>query len=506
MFRSHLIAVTLACCALAVFSTADASAETRTLKLYNTHTKERADITFKRNGRYIRSGLKELNHFMRDWRRNEPTDMDPELFDLIWEVYQKANTNEYIHVVSGYRSLKTNNMLRKRSSGVAKKSQHTQGRAMDFFIPGVNVAKLRSIGLRKHIGGVGYYPRSNTPFVHMDTGSVRHWPRMTRSQLARVFPDGKTIHIPTDGKPLKGYQLALAEIKRRDSGGSRTAVASARSSGSSSGSNFFTRLFTGGDEDEAETTPSTRRNNPTVLARAQSNDPVSVIPEPKRATSTSQPEQPTAIQLAAASIPPPVKPSLRDEAETAAEAETDAANIIAIAPRGKPAELIQMASAQAPTSAVPHPRSPRTAVDAIAALAGEAQPERKPDNIQLAAYAPTGNARSDTSTGRTGLNALLPPPSDSAAQTATIAGHIPDPLATFAGRPAPSSTLMLSQDETARNWGLAYLYHPNQREIEGLTTAVNSIVANGFSKDMTQQRHDRFSGTAVTFVNRITSK
>ena len=84
--------------------------------------------------------------------------MDPELLDLVWEVYQKVGAREHIYVVSSYRSPATNNMLRKRSRGVAKNSQHTLGKAMDFYIPGVNLAKLRATGLRKQVGGVGYYP------------------------------------------------------------------------------------------------------------------------------------------------------------------------------------------------------------------------------------------------------------------------------------------------------------------------------------------------------------
>ncbi len=210
-------ALTLMCLffalSVAQFAVADAEAETRTLHLYNLHTKERVSITFKKNGRYIPSGLREANRFLRDWRRNEMTKIDPALLDLVWEVYQQVGAKQPINVVSSYRSPATNNMLRKRSKGVAKRSQHMLGKAMDYFIPGVNLAKLRATGLRKQVGGVGYYPRSGSPFVHMDTGRVRHWPRMTRSQLAKVFPDGKTLHIPSDGKPLSGYKLALAEAK-----------------------------------------------------------------------------------------------------------------------------------------------------------------------------------------------------------------------------------------------------------------------------------------------------
>ncbi len=193
--------------------TGNAQAETRTLSLYNTHTHERVKITFKKNGQYLKDGLREANRFLRDWRRNEMTTIDPKLLDLVWEVYQEVRATNPIYVVSSYRSPATNNMLRKRSSGVAENSQHTRGHAMDFYIPGVDLATLRATGLRKQVGGVGYYPTSGSPFVHMDTGSVRHWPRMTRSQLAKIFPDGKTLHLPSDGKPLSGYQVAMAEEK-----------------------------------------------------------------------------------------------------------------------------------------------------------------------------------------------------------------------------------------------------------------------------------------------------
>ncbi|RVI24927.1 DUF882 domain-containing protein, partial [Sinorhizobium meliloti] len=124
----------------------EAAGQTRTLKLYFIHTKEKAQITYKRNGRYDQKGLQQINRFLRDWRRNEPTKMDPRLLDLVWEVYQKSGSRDYIHVVSAYRSPATNGMLRSRSKGVAKKSQHMLGKAMDFYIPDVKLKTLREVG------------------------------------------------------------------------------------------------------------------------------------------------------------------------------------------------------------------------------------------------------------------------------------------------------------------------------------------------------------------------
>ena len=193
-----------------------AAASERAIYLYYTHTKETARIVFKRDGRYVQSGLNELNVFLRDWRRNEPASMDPRLFDLVWEVYQQVGASQPINVVSAYRSPATNAMLAKTSSGVADNSQHMRGTAMDFFIPGIPLAKLRATAMRKQVGGVGFYPTSGSPFVHLDVGSVRAWPRMTRAQLKDVFPDGRTMHLPTDGKPLsqEGYQVAMAGWKQ----------------------------------------------------------------------------------------------------------------------------------------------------------------------------------------------------------------------------------------------------------------------------------------------------
>lgn len=192
---------------------ASAATGDRTLYLYYTHTKETAKFTFRKNGRYDAKVLADLNWFLRDWRRDEPTKMDPGLFDLIWEVYQESGARQPIHIVSAYRAPETNEMLRSKSSAVAKNSRHTHGMAMDFFIPGIPISKLREIAMRKQVGGVGYYPTSGSPFVHLDTGSVRAWPRMTHAQLQRLFPNGKTMHIPADGNLLSqsGYQYAKAQ-------------------------------------------------------------------------------------------------------------------------------------------------------------------------------------------------------------------------------------------------------------------------------------------------------
>jgi uncharacterized protein YcbK (DUF882 family) len=240
-------------------SVTHASAEDRSLKLYFVHTGEKAVITFKRNGRFDPKGMAQINEFLRDWRRNQPTKMDPRLFDLVWEVYRRSGATDYIHVVSAFRSPETNGMLRTRSrvTGVAKNSQHMLGKAMDFFIPGVKLSTLRGLAMQMQVGGVGFYPTSGSPFVHLDVGGVRAWPRMTRQELVQIFPKGNTIHLPADGKPLPGYEQAMADYKKRVSSSSIQVASTA--GGSIRGDsperkrpNLLAMLFGGGGADEEE--------------------------------------------------------------------------------------------------------------------------------------------------------------------------------------------------------------------------------------------------------------
>jgi uncharacterized protein YcbK (DUF882 family) len=284
-----------------------AAGDTRSLKLYFVHTGERATITFKRNGRYDQNGLQEINRFLRDWRRNEPTKMDPRLFDLVWEVYRRAGGSDYIHVVSAYRSPATNGALRSRTKGVAKNSQHMLGKAMDFFIPGVKLATLRSIAMQMQVGGVGYYPTSGSPFVHLDVGSVRAWPRMSRQELVQLFPNGNTMHLPSDGKPLPGYEQAVADYKRRIGANSIQVAGTAGSAPSSSSSsrkptNLMAMLFGGGgDEDEDAEAIAAPSNVPSRPAT--------------RAPVAAEPEEEAPVQVAAAT---PVRPEIAAVPEIAA--------------------------------------------------------------------------------------------------------------------------------------------------------------------------------------------
>jgi uncharacterized protein YcbK (DUF882 family) len=290
-----------------------ANGDTRSISLQHTHRDDAISVTFKRNGRYDEDGLKKLNYFLRDWRNDEQTRMDPQLFDILWEVTREVDTKEAIRIVSSYRSPATNSMLRRRSRGVAKFSQHMLGKAIDFHIPGVAVEDLRAAGMRLQRGGVGFYPGS---FVHVDVGSVRHWPRMTHDQLARVFPDGRTVHLPSNGQPLARYAMALADIEKRGASPSGMSLAAARNSGAIGDEDrvasaarpkkggILSRLFgfsTDEEEDDDSAPANTAKPETRVAAVA-----AAVAARPAPAARVPLPQaRPAAIEARTASAPRP---------------------------------------------------------------------------------------------------------------------------------------------------------------------------------------------------------
>lgn len=145
----------------------------RILTLNNLHTGEKLKAEFFDGKGYIQDELARLNHFFRDYRANKIKPIDPRLFDQLYRLQGLLGTNNHVQLISGYRSLDTNNELRAHTRGVAKKSYHTKGQAMDFHIEGIPLSNVRKAALSLRSGGVGYYPRSN--FVHIDTGPSRHW-------------------------------------------------------------------------------------------------------------------------------------------------------------------------------------------------------------------------------------------------------------------------------------------------------------------------------------------
>lgn len=188
---------------------------TRTISLYHIHTKETLTVTYKKDGKYVASALKQINWHLRDWRVDEATAIDPKAIDLLWEMHTELGSKKPIHIISGYRSKKTNNMLRRTRGGQAKKSFHILGRAIDAAFPDVPVKRMRYSALVRERGGVGYYPTSGIPFVHIDTGRVRAWPRLPRHELALLFPNGKTKHRPKKGGPITRKDVRIARARHK---------------------------------------------------------------------------------------------------------------------------------------------------------------------------------------------------------------------------------------------------------------------------------------------------
>jgi len=145
----------------------------RSLSFFNTHTSERIALCYFKDGAYCPDAMKRVNHILRDHRTGDLQVMDSQLLDLLYTINRHVGSDSAFHIISGYRSPKTNARLRKQSSGVAKFSYHMLGRAIDIRLPGYETRKLRQACLDLKLGGVGYYPQSD--FVHVDTGAFRSW-------------------------------------------------------------------------------------------------------------------------------------------------------------------------------------------------------------------------------------------------------------------------------------------------------------------------------------------
>jgi len=302
-----------------------ANGDTRTLSFYNPHTDESGTFTYLVDGSYDSAVLDKMNWYLRDWRLNESTKMDPKLFDILWEVYRESGSTQPIEILSAYRSPQTNALLRMRSRQVAEHSQHMEGRAIDAHFQDIPVAQVRDIAMRMEEGGVGFYPVGGTPWVHVDSGSVRYWPRMSREALTRLFPDGKTVFIPADGQPMPRYEEARAEIEAR---GGDVQVANAGGGANFGILGFLFGARGGGADDDEENGPNSvvlegsTKNSHAIAASAALETPVHGKP-------TSEPAPTTVV---ASTVP--------TAASDAAPAATDAATDFAPLPPRRPSDLV----------------------------------------------------------------------------------------------------------------------------------------------------------------------
>ena len=145
----------------------------RRLSFFNTHTRESIDICYYDQGTYCREAIDHINYILRDHRSSKIHPIDLRLLDQLYAVKLDLQPNTAFHIISGYRSPATNDMLRKKTRGVARTSYHTKGQAIDIRLPGYRTDRLRDRCIAMKSGGVGYYADSD--FVHLDTGPVRNW-------------------------------------------------------------------------------------------------------------------------------------------------------------------------------------------------------------------------------------------------------------------------------------------------------------------------------------------
>lgn len=139
----------------------------------NSHTGESFSGVYRVGNKYLPDAFERMNYVLRDHRSDEIFPMDPRVIDLVKTLHDRTKSDEPLEILSGYRSPRTNKMLRNASTGVARNSLHMYGQAMDIRLPGYNTRRLRDVARKMKAGGVGFYPKSD--FVHVDTGDVRSW-------------------------------------------------------------------------------------------------------------------------------------------------------------------------------------------------------------------------------------------------------------------------------------------------------------------------------------------
>jgi uncharacterized protein YcbK (DUF882 family) len=529
IFSSSILARAGYCAGLAALLTAigcnslqnaTAEGDTRTISLHHMHTDEDLTITYKVNGRYDEEALKKIDYELRDWRRDETIHMDPRLIDLVWEVHRDVGSTDPIQVVCGYRSPQTNSMLRQRSSGVAKFSQHTLGKAMDFYIPGVPLEQLRAIGLYLQRGGVGFYPSSGSPFVHLDTGNVRHWPAIAADQMPRLMAEGQNLHTTAEATEVAANRRQPAVLAKL-SGPKGVA-----------------------DRDPA---PAAAHPAPVIsLAAAQIDKPIAVpLPQSKPkpqvttyevASAESRPVQLRPAQ--AASLVTRPSPSANDiinqrDYWRGVQLADPAAAPLAIAP--PPATVVAQANAAVPRPPATIPTPPPTLVvasadpdvtaSATANLAPWPLPERDdPRSAGALAYAdPTAPVMAQARPAPMGTTLGRPSaPPDTTVAVKRI-GDRPSVISSSPSKPAavvataPGATK--SGDRFNEPWLRALIVSPSAQDFMSASTfgapdyralapfmrKPSSTVMMTFSNDpqlgMTTRK---FSGTAIVFVSTVT--
>ncbi len=473
--------------------TAIANGDTRTINLFHAHRKDSISVTFRRNGSYDSSGLQQLNYFLRDWRNDQQASMDPRLFDVIWEAQRGADGTAPVIVLSAYRSPTTNAMLRSRSRAVAKESLHMHGKAMDMRMPDANMQRVREVALRMQRGGVGWYGGSN--FVHLDVGSVRAWPRLSYDHLARLFPDGRSVHISSDNRVLPGYEEARAIVASR--GGDYVPTLAQVKEKS-----FLARLFGFEEDDEAEVRPARTAARGRTFASAPAAAPAPAMDESSSPAAFFRADNnrrtggsPAPVQVAAAPVP----------VRTEAPAQPVRAEPVAAVPATRALE-------EAPATPLPPRRPPQ---EQIAALIEKAEPAAplppmRPDSLRPVAIAAVAGTDQPSSA------APLPPLRTAAIRTASILPNVitrgaPVTTNAPAGTSAPVAGLLAyapgiepSADENARKAAQRRTGAGRSAPALGRTVGVRSARSDG--EMLVAARLDRSNFTSLTNGRRISEQ
>jgi hypothetical protein len=155
--------------------------------------------------------MAQLDYFLRDWRTNGFVSMSGETIDLMWELHQELGSRQPINIICGFRSAQTNALLKHIGRYVADRSEHILGRAIDIQFPDIPVERLRNSALVRQVGGVGYYPARSGGFVHIDSGQVRHWPFISKTELAKIFAAPSGSSAMRDQQVAASFPLAAAE-------------------------------------------------------------------------------------------------------------------------------------------------------------------------------------------------------------------------------------------------------------------------------------------------------
>ena len=513
--------------------TAVADGDTRTITMHHVHTDENITITFKRDGRYDEAALDKLNWFLRDWRRGKQIRMDSQLIDLLWEVQRETGSNQPIDVVCGYRSPETNAMLRRNSRGVARFSQHMLGHAVDFYIPGVPLEQLRVIGMRMQRGGVGFYPTSGSPFVHMDTGGVRMWPRMTRDQLLHVFPDGRTVYLPADGHPLAGYEVALAQLRQRGQNPTQTWSDEARDEG------LDDSIVDGHDDGRHQNSPvvtaSMAPAQPAasvVTAQAAANPLLAALERlaAQRRLNTAQDATTAAApaasaggatyQLASYTEPAPAEPAPPEPAPGASQPRTGLTPNQVISARGSwdtdsgasidQADALRAAAAR------------RVMTASVADSTGTVTPplgkleDHVPANLMLAYAAQSNNQSAPAANPAPLVVAQAQPPQPAPGETIAVKRTAHQRVSTIIASRAPSANegthfdnpwldAILISPSVRRFLTVLTLGMQDYRTLTGLVEKPASSVMMTFAAEPNPgMTNDRFSGSAIVFISTVT--